>query len=618
MIIPSSPYLDAYATQRCQVRLQHSFDDHLTVVRRPLRDAEQHRIDSGHDHEADVLAILAKELGDAMVLIDNDDRTTAQFDTLDALTRGVPVIAKSWLPADEEGRRIGRPDLLVKNKGGYVPIEIKLHLLSTDGNGALDHSPLTTPFPSHATPRRGKKFRKGALWFTDALQLAHYWRMLDAMGFIDADDGVLGGVIDGAQELWWIDLDATHGRTQKRPLEAYDGKFAESIGVVDATIARNIDPSLPRAREPWWHKECEGCPYSEICYEELDAVDDVSLVRWLSPEALIRLKAQNVTTRATLAALDLDVVDLGASLNDTTMPLPELLDQARLHQPDETLDEVVGRRMGVRRRVAAAKMDLVRDLVNRDATSLLLAGTVRDLGRSVRRARAGVAGGVARQVAAEDLDAARADVEVDIDMESYEGATYLWGAHVTCNVASETISEGYRAFATFEPLSEQREAELFGEFWIWLTDLRDKVRSQGLTFRSYCFWHPAEEGQMRRAVRIGAEGLPRERELDLFFESDEWVDLHFLCKEQLVTEGPLGLKTMATFAGFSWRDEDPSGEASIVWYEEAQRENTPESRQRLLEYNEDDVLATRALRVWLDGPARALPHVDDITAPPVA
>jgi len=119
-------------------------------------------------------------------------------------------------------------------------------------------------------------------------------------------------------------------------------------------------------------------------------------------------------------------------------------------------------------------------------------------------------------------------------------------------------------------------------------------------------------------VRIGAEGLPRERELDLFFESDEWVDLHFLCKEQLVTEGPLGLKTMATFAGFSWRDEDPSGEASIVWYEEALRENTPESRQRLLEYNEDDVLATRALRVWLDGPARALPHVDDITAPPVA
>ena len=117
---------------------------------------------------------------------------------------------------------------------------------------------------------------------------------------------------------------------------------------------------------------------------------------------------------------------------------------------------------------------------------------------------------------------------------------------------------------------------------------------------------------MRRAVKIGGADLPRERELAAFFGSGQWIDLHQLCKEQLITEGPLGLKAMATIAGFSWRDDDPSGEASIAWYEEAIATDSEILRQRLLDYNEDDVLATRALRIWLDGPARLLHHVDEV------
>ena len=48
----------------------------------------------------------------------------------------------------------------------------------------------------------------------------------------------------------------------------------------------------------------------------------------------------------------------------------------------------------------------------------------------------------------------------------------------------------------------------------------------------------------------------------------------------------------------------------MAWYKEAAA-GDESARQRLLEYNEDDVLATRALREWLDGPARSLPHLDD-------
>ena len=50
-----------------------------------------------------------------------------------------------------------------------------------------------------------------------------------------------------------------------------------------------------------------------------------------------------------------------------------------------------------------------------------------------------------------------------------------------------------------------------------------------------------------------------------------WIDLHDLAKEQIQTEGPLGLKQLAASAGFQWRDVNPSGEASMLWYEVATR-----------------------------------------------
>jgi predicted RecB family nuclease len=604
--------LDAYATQRCEVRLQHSFDDQLSgLIRREATEAERRRIDGGRNHEAAVLSSMAEHLGEDYVEISQDERSDAQLETILAIEQGVPVIAKAWLPVDEIGRRIGRPDLLVKTTDGYLPVEVKLHLLSTPGNGALKTSALSSPFVADATSVPGHKLRKKALWF-DALQLAHYRKMLESIGASAQIDGLLGGVIDGSQTLWWIDRDLTHGRTRQRVIDAYDERFADRLALVEATIERNEDPSLPRQRSPWWHKECETCPYREHCHSELVDTDDVSLVRWSTPESLATLRAAGVTTRHQMADLDLEVIDLGTRLADTAMPLPTVIERASAADRGEPITEVVGQRTAVRRHLSAAHIETVADLVDRDPISLVLAGTVRDLGRLVRRARAGVAGGVARSIAAESIDAARADVEVDIDMESYGHATYLWGALVSTNVPVVGVDEGYRAFVTFDPLSHRQEAEIFADFWSWLTTVKQAASEQGLSFKSYCFWRAAEEGQMRQAARIGGPGLPSEGELRSFFSSEDWVDLHELCKDQLVTEGPLGLKVMATKAGFVWRDEDPSGEASIGWYEEAMESSSSRARQRLLNYNEDDVIATRALRIWLDGPARDLPHIDDI------
>ena len=58
------------------------------------------------------------------------------------------------------------------------------------------------------------------------------------------------------------------------------------------------------------------------------------------------------------------------------------------------------------------------------------------------------------------------------------------------------------------------------------------------------------------------------------------------------------IKTLAKYLGFAWRDNNPSGAASIEWFDQWVRTRDPEIRQRILDYNEDDCKATRVL---LDG-----------------
>jgi predicted RecB family nuclease len=612
---PQSIALDAYAAIRCEVRLQHSLDEAIPAPSpADLDEAAQRRVQEGRDHEAAVLEQLAERLGDDFVAIPIADRSEAQRLTQQALASGRRVIAQAWLPLDESGHRRGRPDLLVRVDDGYVPVEIKSHLLTEEGNGSIASSPFESPFPADAVVQSGRRLRRSAVWFDDALQLAHYVRMLEALGIACSDRELLGGVIDRSATLWWLDRHPPRGRGPTA-LDEYDERFAHRLALAEQTARRNTDASIPRAAVPWFHKECERCEYEGVCTDELEALDDVSLVRWSNPSMLARLRLAGVETRRQLAALELDLVDVAERLASMSLSFPQVLELAREVDAQTPMHEVVGRRMGVRRHLEQAGIAVAGDLTGRDPATLVLAGHVKDLGRLVRRARARLSGGVLLAVPGATLDAARADVEVDVDMESSGTAAYLWGAQVTLRTAVTGVEEGYRSFVSFEPLDDDGEAAIFASFWSWLTELRACVRSQGKTFRAYCFWHAAEESQMRRAAAIGGDGVPTGRTLEHFFRSDEWADLHELVSRQLVTDGRQGLKVLATRAGFSWRDEDPSGEASIGWYFEAIGDDptlAAKAQARLLAYNEDDVLATRALREWLDGPARALPLVDEV------
>jgi predicted RecB family nuclease len=85
------------------------------------------------------------------------------------------------------------------------------------------------------------------------------------------------------------------------------------------------------------------------------------------------------------------------------------------------------------------------------------------------------------------------------------------------------------------------------------------------------------------------------------------------------------LKKVAPLGGFTWRDEDAGGDNSILWYEIVVTTDDPiqrrEMSEKLLRYNEDDVLATKFLREWMDdglagrGPVfRSVVELDELYA----
>jgi len=58
------------------------------------------------------------------------------------------------------------------------------------------------------------------------------------------------------------------------------------------------------------------------------------------------------------------------------------------------------------------------------------------------------------------------------------------------------------------------------------------------------------------------------------------------------------LKDIAKYLGFSWRTADASGLDSILWFHDYQRSGEDKDLQKIMDYNEDDVLATWHLIDW--------------------
>ncbi len=459
--------------------------------------------------------------------------------------------------------RVGRID----ERFNFAPLIVKNHEITEHAaTRHLSEGTLERLTPGDVVVRDGIGLRSTPTVRRDGLLLSGALRILQSLGH--ADPSARGALVDRNQRLWWLDLDtASHPRFN---LTAYDGLYQERLDVLLA-LDEWFDVGGEFPTEPYWHRECLTCQFNTHCEGELEEHDDVSLVRFTNIDQQRLLRAAGIATRADLARLD-----------------PRRAQRARLVNPaTDTPTEV----------------------------EVILGRSIDKLDDLIYRARSHVRSSFLRIHDPSEMGCPVADIEVDVDMESFDDTTYLWGAFVTINHPVEGVVAGYHSFVDWKELNADSEARIFADFWTWFSSVRAACHDQSRTFAAYCFWAQAEDGAMNRAVATPLTGGPTIHDLTLFrnHSPKEWVDLHDLAKHQIQTEGPLGLKQLAVASGFTWRDENPSGEASMLWFEVAVLDDAAPalaSRQRILEYNEDDCRATKALRDWLIGPAQTLAHRD--------
>jgi predicted RecB family nuclease len=497
---------------------------------------------------------------------------TSPLETATLMDAGAELIFQPRLAADREGQRRTRVQCLVRvgrvdQAYAYAPVIIKNNEVteSATTRRTLEGS-LKGLAPADAVYTDGVGVRSTPTVTRNGIILAHATRVLLALGHADPAGRV--AMIDRHRQVWWFDL--ANDNYPRFSLSTYDQLYAQRLAVVNAHdewLATHGD--FPTS--PYWHRECLECPFGAQCEEQLEAIDDVSLTRFTSLEQQLLLREHGIATRAELARLD--PVRAHMARNKVVTPHVDFEREDHLGRHIERLDDLI------------------------------------------YRARAHVRGSSLRAVDVDEVGCPTADVEVDVDMESYGETTYLWGAYVTLNTVVEGIEPGYRSFVEWGELDAHAEATIFADFWSWLRDLRARCDAQGRSVAAYCFWAQAEDGAMNRAVATPLDDGPSMPDLEAFRRTapSQWIDLHEVAKRQVQTEGPLGLKQLAGAAGFRWRDVNPSGEASMIWYEEAIDGGilAEAARQRILEYNEDDCRATKALRDWLNGPARHLAHRDD-------
>ncbi len=291
------------------------------------------------------------------------------------MASGASIILGGWLPDDPMARRTGRPDVLVRIEDGWVPIDVKHHGVVRAAESFVElRSQLTDPQPAVAIEVPSVRLSGNAL--RDALQLAHYWRLLDAAGRASAVP--LGGIIASDGYLWWMDLSQPRwNRATQSVLDIYDREFQLRIDVITRQLQRNAQADLAPLVIPLQKTECLRCMWREVCGEELLSTDSVSLITGVSWAKSLQLIGRGVATRRELAKLDWDTARLmhGDKPGSTAVDMADILTMAEHSDPSVGLADLLGRRKKTRlNRLLAAGFERVSDLDRVDRPTARLSG----------------------------------------------------------------------------------------------------------------------------------------------------------------------------------------------------------------------------------------------------
>lgn len=533
--------LGSYAAKTCARAIHNTYD--RTVVEPPYETPEklQRLFDTGIAHEAALFEAWSAVRADAINLLHLDRQKAAHIAaTLEAMQRRVPVILGGRLPDDVIGGRGGKPDILLFDavSDGYHPADAKAHFVLDKGAGALVSTLAKPSFADAAPVAFGLRNRGEA----DVLQLAHYWRMLEACGHnaATARGAIVGNDATETFQLTWYDLNEpmfktfsrTNGTTVRSPLERHDHEHAFRVKVAQRARQRGGDPNDPPPLvEPLGQEECDGCKWAPACVEVLPIGDLSRELRGaLSVREYLALRLAGIATIDDLVAADVDA----------------LLDS---DYADETTNV---ERWSQRLQKAQVAAELVRD------------------------------GDVLRLIPGATIEIPSATVEIDLDTEwDRSGRVYLWGLLVTAGGQS-----------TFVEFSDAAVADTDSEFALAQRCL-DWIAATHPDAQVFHYSNP-EPGHARRIL---GEALARYD--GTAASPDGWHDLLRTVRRCMESRSGLGLKVVAPeAAAFHWKDEDPGGLESQDWLELA-RAGDDNAWQRILTYNEDDVRATFAVRQFL-------------------
>lgn len=605
--------LGGYAAKQCVTRIAKDHDPRYKDVEQdPTPPGVQARMDSGVQHELNVGDAWEQALGSTFRRIAACDRSEASKKARAEETKRlmgnpgrVRVIWNARLAGTGRSGRVGEPDALVwagKVDGvhRWHPVDVKDHkvLAGTRKPQAQVVSTFDAPSLRSATEQQ---IGAGSLKLGNMLQLAHYQRMLQEIGHAHPDDGC--GIIGREGVIVWHDLNkAVHRHPDDGTISAYawyDREFAIRLDV--AQKAQRSEDTVG----PEWKEECTSCPWRTSCRDELDIdLDHVTLVPGITPARARAHYKAGVTRRGQLARLDrrtAEIVDEGVDLAAVTI-------WARFAEADEP----VGNRPGADRAeteiLTKHGVGTAGDVLKLDQRVVPYSGTgVHRLPAAIDQTRVGLAGKVYRARGVESVSVGRAAYEQDIDIEDADGYVYLIGVRTTgYKRVGEDVQRRteYRAFVTWER-SDEAEAANFAEFWDHITGAQAYAKSRRYGYVAYHYGHHEPSWFKKLAERHADKpGVPTVAEVERFFDLKNVVNLHEVVSRELVWPTPTtGLKDVAKWVRFSWRDEDPSGDNSIAWYRSAledEDETVREAmRQRLIEYNADDTAAQAAVRHWL-------------------
>ncbi len=550
--------LGGYPAKQCPRRTHNQFSP--TAPPRPAPNPElQALFDEGIAFEAAVVDVLREQFAstpnDLLVFDPELDWDQCKALTVDAMCAGVAVIVGGRLP-DINGR-VGAPDVLIQHGGGYLPVDVKFHRTMKPAGPTKSVSVSALASPTHRYQHGGFS-NTASHWRDDTMQLAHYTRMLQGLGYHptsapgsdSAPQLLIGGII-GTSDLTdliaashgivWYDLgtpvqatysaSAPEHRALRSPLQRYDHEFAFRLKVAAAAQAGN------EIVRPYRTAECGSCEWFDYC-NQVAGPDDASFSlhtghlnarQW---HHLYRVAGAN--GHLTVQQL----ADIDPSTHDAAF-----------------LDQSVG-----------------------------TTTPQRTLENAVRRAQMTVAG-----LALQPRNGAwpappAADIEVDFDIEwDTDDRIYQWGLRI--RDGHDDTTARYQPIISFEQLDDQREAALAKQFADTIIALRSSAALAGKTLTVFHWSHP-EISKTRKFPRVAEalEGIT----IDLL----AWFNTEFFAVKSS------SLKNVAPLFGFHWGVDDPGGRASQIKIAQA-RETGPTAdaaRRWCLDYNESDVHAQAAIR----------------------